>query len=74
MLLREKGGVVDARFRVYSVRVMDSSMFPVNVSFSGHSMAQTHALAEMAAELILEDWKAKPRKKSAAYHIRCQKK
>jgi choline dehydrogenase len=57
MLPREKGGVVDARFRVYSVknlRVVDSSVFPV--SFSAHLMAPTYALAEKAAELILDDW------------------
>jgi len=71
MLPREKGGVVDARFRVYSVknlRVVDSSVFPV--SFSAHLVAPTYALAEKAAELILEDWKTTPTKKNSAYGMK----
>ncbi|KAF8159179.1 mala s 12 allergen [Crassisporium funariophilum] len=54
MLPKAKGGVVDAKLKVYglaNVRVADSSVFPV--SFSAHLMAPTYALAEQAASIIL---------------------
>lgn len=59
MLPRDKGGVVDARFKVYGIknlRVVDSSVFPV--SLCAHLMSSTYALAETGAMLILNEWKS----------------
>lgn len=56
LLPYEYGGVVDERLRVYGVdnlRVVDSSVVPL--SFSQHLMTITYGLAEIGAELILED-------------------
>ncbi|KAF9477068.1 mala s 12 allergen [Pholiota conissans] len=55
MLPLDKGGVVDAKLKVYgttNVRVIDSSVFPV--SFSAHLMAPTYGLAEVGAQIILD--------------------
>jgi len=59
MLPKDKGGVVDARFKVYGIknlRVVDSSVFPV--SLCAHLMSSTYALAEVGANLILNEWKS----------------
>jgi choline dehydrogenase len=59
MLPRDKGGVIDARFKVYSIknlRVVDSSVFPL--SMCAHLMSATYALAETGAKLILSDWQS----------------
>jgi len=51
------GGVVDARLRVHgvrSLRVVDASVFPTIIS--GHTAGPTMAVAEKAADLILEDF------------------
>ena len=59
MLPRDKGGVVDAQFKVYGVknlRVVDSSVFPV--SLCAHLMSATYGLAETGAKLILSEWKS----------------
>lgn len=56
MLPLEHGGVVDERMRVYhtsGLRVVDSSVPPL--SLSQHLMTVTYGLAEMGAEMILED-------------------
>ncbi|KAL1746534.1 GMC oxidoreductase [Schizophyllum fasciatum] len=53
MMPKSKGGVVDARLRVYgtaNVRVADSSVFPV--SLACHLMAPTYGVAEQAADII----------------------
>ncbi|KAL1734807.1 GMC oxidoreductase [Schizophyllum commune] len=53
MMPKAKGGVVDARLRVYgtaNVRVADSSVFPV--SLACHLMAPTYGVAEQAADII----------------------
>ena len=53
---RQMGKVVDSRLRVIGaqgVRVADASVFPVAVS--GHPQATLYALAEAAADLVLED-------------------
>lgn len=58
MLPRDKGGVLDARLRVYGVeglRVVDASAIPL-VS-TANTQATVYALAERAADLIKEDWK-----------------
>ena len=50
------GKVVDSNLRVYGVRglrVADSSVFPVSVG--GHPQATLYAVAEQAAELILQE-------------------
>ncbi|TGJ81798.1 hypothetical protein E0Z10_g6978 [Xylaria hypoxylon] len=55
MMSRELGGVVDPKLRVYgtkNVRVVDSSILPLQ--FSGHLTATLYAVAERAAELIIE--------------------
>ncbi|KAK8247512.1 choline dehydrogenase [Phyllosticta capitalensis] len=55
MLPREVGGVVDARLKVYgtsNVRVVDASVLPWQVS--GHLSATVYAVAERAAEMILQ--------------------
>ena len=54
----EKGGVVDARLRVYGVRglrVVDASIMPLQIS--AHLQATVYAIGEKGAELIAEDWK-----------------
>jgi choline dehydrogenase len=56
MLPREKGGVVDARMRVYGVkglRVVDASVFPLHVR--GNIVSAVYAVAERVADLIKED-------------------
>jgi choline dehydrogenase-like flavoprotein len=57
MLPREKGGVVDARLRVYGVgglRVVDASVFPVIPD--QHTQGPVYMVAEKAAVMIKEDW------------------
>ncbi|KAG5643926.1 hypothetical protein DXG03_009334 [Asterophora parasitica] len=54
MLPRSKGGVVDAKLRVYglaNVRVVDSSIYPFE--FASHVGASTYGLAEQASNIIL---------------------
>ncbi len=54
-----KGGVVDARLRVYGVeglRVVDASIMPLQIS--GHLQATVYAIAEKGAQMIREDLKA----------------
>ncbi|PHH76209.1 hypothetical protein CDD82_4077 [Ophiocordyceps australis] len=56
MMPREAGGVVDARLRVYGVknlRVVDASMFPLQVR--GNIQSTVYAVAERAADIIKED-------------------
>jgi hypothetical protein len=57
MLPREKGGVVDAKLRVYglsNVRVADASVPPI--ALSTHLMASTYGVAELASALIRDYW------------------
>lgn len=56
MLPREDGGVVDSNLKVYgtsNLRVVDASVPPL--SFSAHLMAIVYGIAEIGAELILQD-------------------
>ncbi|KAJ5728718.1 glucose-methanol-choline oxidoreductase-like protein [Penicillium malachiteum] len=56
MMRREKGGVVDARLRVWgtrSLRVVDASVIPIIPT--GNTQSAVHAIAERAADLIKED-------------------
>lgn len=56
MLPRSKGGVVDAKLKVYglgNVRVVDSSIYPFE--FASHVGASTYGLAEQASGIILDD-------------------
>jgi len=55
----EDEGVVDGRLRVYGIeglRVVDASVFPTIVA--GHTTAPVIAVAELAADMIKEDFKA----------------
>ncbi|RFU80823.1 glucose oxidase [Trichoderma arundinaceum] len=55
MMARELGGVVDSELRVYgtkNVRVVDASVLPMQVS--GHLTATLYAVAERAAEFIVQ--------------------
>lgn len=56
MLPKEKGGVIDERFRVYGVeglRVVDASVFPL--MSRGNLQTLVYAISEMAADFIKED-------------------
>ncbi|KAJ1028611.1 hypothetical protein NDA16_001777 [Ustilago loliicola] len=56
MMPREKGGVVDARLKVYgtkNVRVADASVIPIHVSL--HIVQTVYAIGEKAAHMIKED-------------------
>ncbi|KAG6084690.1 hypothetical protein E4U33_003005 [Claviceps sp. LM78 group G4] len=56
MLPRELGGVVDPRLRVYgtkSLRVVDAGVLPFQVT--SHMMSTLYAVAQRAADLILQD-------------------
>lgn len=55
LMSRELGGVVDDELMVYdtkNVRVVDASVIPLQVT--GHLVSTIYAIAERAAELILE--------------------
>lgn len=55
LMLRELGGVVDPALKVYgtrNIRVVDASVIPLE--HNGHLMATVYAIAERAADLILE--------------------
>ncbi|KAL3472394.1 glucose-methanol-choline oxidoreductase-like protein [Aspergillus californicus] len=57
MMPRELGGVVDARLRVWGVRglrVVDASVVPIIPP--GNIQTTVYALAERAAELVLQDY------------------
>lgn len=56
MLPRALGGVVDARLRVYgtkNLRVVDAGILPLPLT--SHPMSTLYAVAQRAAQLILED-------------------
>ncbi|KAL8800726.1 MAG: hypothetical protein Q9182_004969 [Xanthomendoza sp. 2 TL-2023] len=58
MMPVEMGGVVDSRLKVYGVkglRVVDASIFPMIPR--GNIQSSVYAVAEKAADLIVEDWK-----------------
>lgn len=60
MMPEREGGVVDARLKVYgtrNLRVVDASVFPLMVR--GNLQTLVYAVAERAAEWILEDGKGK---------------
>lgn len=57
MMPREKGGVVDARLRVWgtkNLRIVDASIIPI--SPRGNTQSTVYAIAERAADLIKEDF------------------
>ncbi|KAL8759407.1 MAG: hypothetical protein Q9199_000776 [Rusavskia elegans] len=57
MMPLENGGVVDTRLKVHGVnglRVVDASIFPMIPR--GNIQSSVYAVAEKAADLILEDW------------------
>ncbi|PQE33814.1 GMC oxidoreductase protein [Rutstroemia sp. NJR-2017a WRK4] len=57
MLPRARGGVVDAKFRVYgarNLRVIDASVFPLLVR--GNLQTLVYAVAERGAEFVEGDW------------------
>jgi choline dehydrogenase-like flavoprotein len=52
------GGVVDAELKVYGVkglRVVDASIMPILIS--GHMQTAVYGIAEMAADMIVGQWK-----------------
>ena len=56
MLPRDKGGVLDAKFKVYGVdrlRVVDASVFPMLPR--GNLQTLVYAIAERAADWIKDD-------------------
>ena len=56
MMPKSKGGVVDARLRVYgtaNVRVVDAAVFPTQLS--AHLSASVYGVAEKGAAMILEE-------------------
>ncbi|KAG6009977.1 hypothetical protein E4U21_000748 [Claviceps maximensis] len=56
MLPRKLGGVVDSRLRVYgtkNLRVVDSGILPFQIT--SHLMSTMYAVAQRAADLILQD-------------------
>lgn len=58
MLPRARGGVLDARLRVYGVagvRVVDASAIPL--VGTANIQATVYAVAERAADLIKKDWR-----------------
>lgn len=60
MLPRDGGGVVDPRLKVYGVeglRVVDASVFPLIPR--GNTQSDVYAVAERAAEILLEGWQQK---------------
>lgn len=57
MLPKNKGGVVDKKMRVYgtsNLRVIDASVVPFVMS--SHFMSLVYGLAEIGAELVLDDY------------------
>lgn len=57
---RDKGGVVDARLKVYgtqNLRVVDASIIPL--ATRGTIQSLVYAIAEKAADMIKEDWNGK---------------
>lgn len=62
-----KGGVVDARLRVYGVkglRVADASIMPLQIA--AHLQATCYAIGEKCADMMKEDWAAKEGKANGA--------
>jgi choline dehydrogenase-like flavoprotein len=56
MMPREKGGVVDSRFRVWgttNLRVVDASVIPI--ATRGNTQSSVYAIAERAVDLIKHD-------------------